>query len=354
MAIKSIKDKITNMASGEILGEANSNKENPLKEDKRNVQPERKEKRERPESTSKPKLKGSRKAKESKVEKTPKAPKPPKEKKDPKSLFRRKAKDEPEVIEEKKIPEVVDKVTKPLDGEIEGYEDVLSMLGIKKTVNPEVDFKSDDLDYIEFSQTTPLGFDFDEVTDFISRTKYTLDKLESALKQRNTDLILVASEVKKVEQKMVEQNQAKELEKMIGGMSEEERLIEENMNLRIEVNELKGRLIDGGGNKDSDKQNREIEALKAEIEMLRMNTFGMHPKGTKNEDAVSLPNSGGLPLGLGDLPQDDEFLPLPDEQIFAEKSSDPSKKLPEIPKFNNDSNSIDSMIQDIGGMYDDE
>ena len=133
---------------------------------------------------------------------------------------------------------------------------------IKEHLEVDVDFKSDELDYVEFTQTQPLGFDFDEVTHFISLTKYTMHNLEKALKQRERDIVKVASQVKRVEQKMIEANQAKEMERMIGGMTEEERLIEENMELKVTINELNRKLANGADNENI------IKDLKSQVEVL--------------------------------------------------------------------------------------
>lgn len=353
MPIKSIKDKISNMASGEILGET-------TEEEKRKQ--EEKERKARQPEPRKQAAKPAAKKKEPKPKREPKVKQEPKEKKVTReSLFKRKERpiiDESEPIVDKKKPKEEnakeDKDKAVIKEAVDGYEDVLSILNIKEDINLEVDFESKDLDYIEFSQTTPLGFDFDEVTDFISRVKYILHRYESALKQRNKELIIVASEVKKVERKMVEQNQAKELEKMIGGMTEEERLIEENMDLKVENNTLKMKLIEGDS-EAVEKLKKEIKALRAENEMLMREKVQSSAQddsednfrsNQSSESEFKLPNvnndvkeSKGNSLPAFSVPSEIEM------PIFDEEDDDLMES-----KANKDS--IELMMEDIGGEYD--
>ena len=307
MALKSIIDKISNVAGGESLGDVRAEeikkspqpaptKQKPLKEDSGN-----KIKR----IKSKPKKKGTEKTQEkNQANKKP-------------SFFKRKEEVEKEVVE-KKVPktekEEKDNKVKNLGIKdvMEGYEDVLAMLGIKEEIQVDVEFTSDQLDYIEFTQTQPLGFDFDEVTDFISRAKYSMHKLESALKQREKDVVRIASEVKRVEQKMIEQNQQKELDRMIGGMTEEERLIEENMELKVQISELTRKLRDNSDNDKIAELTKQIEVLQAENNMLKLN----NTTKSKNTFANKLPS-------FEEIEEDKEDL-------------------------------FDNMLDDIGGLYDDE
>lgn len=284
MALKSIKNKITNLAGGEVLGEAASPQE--IKEQK---------------AKNTNKLKKERG--NTKITRPTRPPKHDEQEDNLKPNVELKS----NVIKsiEKERPKIVSKDV------IEGYEDVLSILGIKENIDLDVDFKSNQLDYVEFTQTKPLGFDFEEVTEFISLVKYTMYKLEAALEQRDKDIVKVASEVKRVEQKMIEQNQEKELERMIGGMTEEERLIEENMELKVEVNELTRKLQDTSNNSEKFKSlNNQIEALRAENDILRMNGFN------KKDESVKLPS-------------------------FEEET----KELEERDPFKD-------MLEDIGGLYD--
>lgn len=309
MALKSIRDKIFSVAGGEVLGDtiAEETKKSPqpapikrksLKEDSGNKikriksKPEKKEtKKNQEKNQANKKVNFFKRKKEVEVEKEVvenKIPKTEKEEKDNK-------------IKNLGIKDVM-----------EGYEDVLSILGIKEEIQVDVEFTSDQLDYVEFTQTQPLGFDFDEVTDFISRAKYSMHKLESALKQREKDVVRIASEVKRVEQKMIEQNQQKELDRMIGGMTEEERLIEENMELKVQISELTRKLRDNSDNDKIAELTKQIEVLQAENNMLKLN----NTTKSKNTFVNKLPS-------FEEIKEDKEDL-------------------------------FDNMLDDIGGLYDDE
>lgn len=286
MPIRSIKNKINDIASGEILGETfkEQQKRKSDNEAKTRAKAEIKSAQKVDKKESK-----ERKSKEKKQKKQSQEKQVSKE-----SLFKRKNIEEVEEIKEDIIIEKdeVEESEIMIKDAVEGYKDVLSILNIKEKLNLDVDFKSNDLDYIEFSQTTPLGFDFDEVTDFITRVKYTLNKYESVLAQRDKEIVLVASEVKKVEEKMIEQNQARELDKIIGGMTIEEKLYEENAELQIELNNLKAKFIDNKSNSSVvEKLEREIKLLRTENEMLTMNTVKLppHQNDSKNEQKNSLP-----------------------------------------------------------------
>lgn len=335
MPIKSFKDKITNLASGEILGETTEEK----KEEERISRKQNKPKKQKVEKEIKrrePKKSKERKPKERKVSRE--------------SFFKRKEiineANEEEVVEIKEPVKKETEVQNVVKEAVDGYEDVLSILNIKEEIDIDADFESKDLDYIEFSQTTPLGFDFDEVTDFISRVKYTLNKYESALKQRNKELIILASEVKKVEKKMMEQAQAKELEKMIGGMTEEERLIEENMNLKIKLNELESKILEGNDSDLIAKLKSENDALRAENQMLMKNQINSEVKLPDSElsnnidgEQSSLPAFNvpeNIEMPNFDEDEEDDFL----DNLMNESEA---KKQPE--------DSFDSMVQSIGGEY---
>lgn len=338
MPIKSLKQKLSDIASGEILGETLEERRRKAEEkrEKDAAQKEiaaakpRREKKVREPKPPKPpkekKVKEPKAPKEKKV-KTPRQPKPIERKVSKESIFKRK---EPIIEELEEVVEVVE--TQPIEEseeneivvspEIEaGYKDVLSILNIKENLKVEVDFQSSDLDYIEFTPTTPVGFDFDEVADFISRVKYALNRYEAAIKQRNKDLILVASEVKRVERKMVEENEDRELSKIINdNMTEEEALIQENFELKIEIQDLQGKLLNGKNESlEIRKLKEEIEALRAENELL-MNTMIDDSKSTsslpisKNKDSLpsfdldddfenlTIKSEGKLPLISEDLP----------------------------------------------------
>lgn len=245
MPIKSFKQKLTNLASGEVLGATDEELER-----QKNEENERKK-------TGRQK------------------PAPPKKEKSPKNFFKRKEIEEPAEQEVLSEPKKMKQKTKENEKRalvkeaVEGYQDVMLFLGIKEDLKINPEFLAKDLDYIEFSQTTPLGFDFDEVTDFISRVKYTMSKLESAVKQRDKDIVILASEVKKVEEKMTARAEAAELERMMGAATKEERLVEENMELQIKVNQLEQRIVDVGSPEEVSQLRKTVEILTAENEMLR-------------------------------------------------------------------------------------
>lgn len=309
MSLKSLKDKISNVAGGEILGDASA--EEKKKENKQ------KEEKKKPEKPKKTKIKKKKKEKpEKKIETKRKS-----------SALHKEEKHEENKVEENEIDTIEEDEEKTQNinavrDAVEGYEDVLSILGVKETLDVDTDFTSDELDYVEFTQTQPLGFDFDEVTDFISRTKYTMHKLESALKQRERDVVKVASQVKRVEQKMVEANQAKEMERMVGGMTQEEILIEENMELKVTINELNKKINSGKGQEELIKELRkQIDLLNSENEMLKLQNA--HKQNKKS------PGKQGTP---GKLPS-----PLPD---ITENEDTENKK-----EF------FEDMLTEIGGMY---
>lgn len=259
MPLKSLKDKIASVAGGEVLGDTNVPNSDDNKLETKSSKKSDKKETTKGRRITREKSKAKQRSKEKVKIETKRRP----------SMFNRK-KEEVEEIEEIKDNEVSNVIEEEEEkahsisavrDAVEGYEDVLSILGVKEHLEIDVDFKSDELDYVEFTQTQPLGFDFDEVTHFISLTKYTMHNLEKALKQRERDIVKVASQVKRVEQKMIEANQAKEMERMIGGMTEEERLIEENMELKVTINELNQKIASGANNEEI------IKDLKNQIEV---------------------------------------------------------------------------------------
>lgn len=378
MPIKSLKQKLSDIASGEILGETLEERRRKAEEKREKdaaqkeiaeAKPRREKKVREPKPPKEKKVKEPKAPKEKKV-KTPRQPKPIERKVSKESIFKRK---EPIIEELEEVVEVVE--TQPIgeseenevvvSPEIEaGYKDVLSILNIKENLKVEVDFQSSDLDYIEFTPTTPVGFDFDEVTDFISRVKYALNRYEAAIKQRNKDLILVASEVKRVERKMVEENEDRELSKIINdNMTEEEALIQENFELKIEIQDLQGKLLNGKNESlEIRKLKEEIEALRAENELL-MNTMIDDSKTTsslpisKNKDSLPsfdldddfenlvVESEGKLPLISEDLPPiktnvfKDADIKMPE---FVEDDEDILNEL-----INDDDDDFDKMMKNL-------
>lgn len=351
MAINSFKDKINKMASGEILGETEKEKEEKVVKEKEQKVVKQ------PSAPKPPKPKKVKKVREPK-EKKVREPREKKVRKPKESFFSKPEKAETtNVVEVTKQAEPAPKESsnKPVREALEGYEDVLSILNIKESMNLDVDFSSKDLDYIEFSQTTPLGFDFEEVTDFISRVKYSLSKYEAFVAQRNKELVIVASEVKKVEKKMVEQNQAKELERMIGGMTEEERLIEENMDLRVELNNMKAQMVNGGNSSELNKLRTEINILRTENEMLVKNQINSYSNQAKDDFKLPEPSRDSQKKpeskkGFNPLPAFSEpsNLSMPVYEEEDDFSTDNMMK-----KYNGKNDSLNDMLKDIGG-YDDE
>lgn len=305
MALRNIKDKIASITEGENLGSAKTGSDyldeyekikHEPKVKKENKAPNKKEIKQKVEKPSKP-SKLSKLSKPSKLDKV----------EDTKIDSVRK----PNV--KKNDDKVVDVEIKT-DDLIDGYKDIISMLGIKEFLTLNLDFTSQDLDYVEFTQTQPLGFDFDEVTDFISRIKYNLYKLESALRQRDSDIKRLASEVKRVEEKMIAINQQKELDRMIGGMTEEERLIEENMDLKVQLNEVKRSLVSSERESEANSNlMKRIEALQIENDILK----------SSQESGGNFSNKG-----IGKLPPVLEDENIDDVDIFT------------------------NMLEDIGGLYD--
>lgn len=307
MALKSIRNKIANMTGGEVLGEADAEFKESEVINNQSKKPKNKIMTKKPTTKKAKPVSRSSETLVKSYNKTSSNLSTNSHNKTPANLGSNPENKTFSNKTEKKASQV-----NILNNAIEGYEDVLAILGIKEEVEVEVDFKSDDMDYVEFSQTTPLGFDFDEVTDFISRTKYTLYKLESALAQRNKDIVTIASEVKKVEQKMMEKNQERELDKMLGGMTEEERLITDNMDLKVEINNLEREKSNLLRELDEARKNSVlVEELREELAEL---------KRTKSSEKFT-----GLPSGL----------PMMDNTEDLE-SVDP----------------FDDMIKDIGGFYD--
>lgn len=312
-SIRNIKNKITNMAEGENLGDAKANPDDyqeGILGYEFDYQPKNNTKIKRPKSISEEDYE------EEEDYVTPKKAKKEKVVKEIQSTRPNKMSSKVDKINKNKSDKAISEQM-TTEGLIEGYKDILSMLGIKELLDLNTDFTSEDLDYVEFTQTQPLGFDFDEVTDFISRIKYNLYKYEAALRQRNLEIKKLASEVKRVEEKMIAQNQAKELERMIGGMTEEERLIEENMDLKVQINEVKRTLrnleINSGSNKELMKR---IEALEIENDILKQaNNNQTKPVITKHT----------------------------------------TPKLPSVSLDDDDINDVDlftDMLDDIGGLYD--
>lgn len=258
MALRNIKDRIASITEGENLGSAKAGSDHLDEYEKEEREPRMKREKKIP----------NKKEIKQKVAKPNKPSKP--------SKFSKLEKIEDTKTDNLKKPNIKKSDDKVVDVEIktddliDGYKDIMSMLGIKEVLALNLDFTSQDLDYVEFTQTQPLGFDFDEVTDFISRIKYNLYKFESALRQRDSDIKRLASEVKRVEEKMIATNQQKELDRMIGGMTEEERLIEENMDLKVQLNEIKRSLISSERESETNSSlMKRIEALQIENDILK-------------------------------------------------------------------------------------
>lgn len=364
MPFKSIKDKIENFAGDEILGETLADKE--------------KRERERRNSRDKPRVSSreEKKPSNSKIEENqPKEKvgkkvnpenKETKQKAHKRSIFKferkpkeKKAKEDKVLPKRSNLIEQTESVSKstgehsnqdnkkaaktaPLSLQtmhnlVEGYQDVLEILNIKEISDLKLDFESKDLDYIEFTQTTPVGFDFEEVADFIAKMKYVLSRMETALNKRDQEVIILASEVKKVEKRMIEQNQEKEMKKMIGGMTEEEMLIEENLDLRVKINQLEESLRTGAGSGEVERLKRENKALREENKMLML--AQVSTENTQNTTS-SLPKvSNELPKMKPTQSPKSSIPPMP---VFSEEPHKTKKEPVSINK-NNHSNSLPSM-----------
>lgn len=344
MPFKSLKEKINTFASGEVLGETEEEREE--REEK-----ERSEKGNRRNQEQSAPIPKPKKTKE---------PKKGREKKSPvEGFFKRKSNLEPEenVETSSKVDQEEKKEKIKLKDSVDGYEDVLAILGIREDLKLSLDFESGDLDYVEFSQTTPLGFDFDEVTDFISRMKYILNKYENAHKQRDKEIVILASEIKKVEQRMIEQNQAKEMEKMMGGMTEEERLIEENMDLKVELNKLRSQKTSANGvdNRIVEELQNQIKALIAENQTLTSKLMGgqqpkglpAQPKGFPSIEEDKNNHEELPPMNLGALPEMSSKNMSDITDIEGEDFLKTLMKMGEPKKVDK----VESMLNDLGGDY---
>lgn len=209
----------------------------------------------------------------------------------------------------------------------EGIEDVLAILNISEKANANVPFTANDLAYIEFTQTTPVGFDFDEVADFVERMQYVLILYENALRDRDEDVLKLASEVKKIEKKLVTQNQDKQLEMMMGGASDEELLRDENFQLKLEVESLKEKV------RTLSSSTSEINNLKEEIKSLRSENEFLRLDQAKSKVTV---DEAGLPVlekstkkakiandDMSELPSLDDILgPAPSKKTSGDPMDD--------------------------------
>lgn len=280
MAIKGFKKKLKNIASGETLGDVKvvETKETQVKE---------KPARNRP-------AKG-------KVSKKP-----------------------PKMSELEQRPKVAQKPAKETSKDtaaepFPGYKTILEMAEVRLEQNLDLEFNSSDIDYVQFSQTVPEGFDYDEVSDFLSRVKYNTHKLEIALKQRNDDLVKLAREVKAAQDEiaLVKQDMYQ------GDATELEKQIEENVELQIEINTLQAKLANAAeGTSETKRLLSEIEALKSENEYLRYElSSNSQPNvelpSIEKDEAFELPN-----LGDNELPALDDDM----DKLF------------------------DNMLDDIGGL----
>lgn len=362
MPIRSLKNKFEQITNGERIGEIESEKELEQREREKKASPSNKSKQEEktPKNTRIPR---KERIEEKDVEENKKGglfskkDKKEKEPKDKKSFFQKKEKPSespeitPKVEQKKEEPRKASEMIGTVKPEFleDGYLDVLEILNIKPTSKVDVEMSSNDMDYIEFTQTTPLGFSFEEVTDFIARTKYIYKTYETLTKKRDADVQILASEVKKVEKRMMEQNQEKEMEKMIGGMTEEERLIEENLDLKVKVNELTNKL-----NSPSKEESNLIKELKKKIEILTQENamLVMSNNGFEQENPVqSLPaieekkdtQTKGLPSfdinSTGEPKEKSDF--LSDLLQMGSKTNDKDEVDP-----------MDRMIHQMGGEED--
>lgn len=315
MAINKLKNKIKDMASGEFLGETEAPEKDSLQESPLKREPEKKE-------TPK-----NMKSKVASIFKKDSKPNKPTEEKLLRRAKRAEEYNENKLKASSQKSEDSDSPKKSrelnvVEGSVEGYKNVLEVLGIKEDLGLEVLFTSDDLDYIQFNRSAPVGFDMQEVTDFISRVKYVLNVYEKGLKQRNKDIVYLASENKKIEKKMMERYQEEELARVLGEKTEQEELIEENVDLKIMVSNLKNELKEvRSGQSGSNRVQDELDALRAENEYLRTEeTREQKEKGKKAE------------------PKEKGFQGLP--------------PLDEVD--NNKKDSFDEMLDGLGGLYNEE
>lgn len=280
MAIKGFKKKLKNIASGETLGDVKvvETKETQVKEKPARNKP----------------AKG-------KVSKKP-----------------------PKMSELEQRPKVAQKPAKETSKDtgaepFPGYKTILEMAEVRLEQNLDLEFNSSDIDYVQFSQTVPEGFDYDEVSDFLSRVKYNTHKLEIALKQRNDDLVKLAREVKAAQDEiaLVKQDMYQ------GDATELEKQIEENVELQIEINTLQAKLANAAeGTSETKRLLSEIEALKSENEYLR------YELSSNSQPNVELPSI-----------EKDETFELPN---LGDN---------ELPALDDDMDKLfDSMLDDIGGL----
>lgn len=353
MPIRSLKNKFEQITNGERIGEIESEEELEQRErEKKASTSKSKQEKKTPKNTRIPR---KEMIEEKDVEENKKGglfskkDKKEKEQKDKKSFFQKKEKpsESPEMIskveQKKEGPRKASELIGTVNPEFleDGYLDVLEILNIKPTSKVDVEMSSNDMDYIEFTQTTPLGFSFEEVTDFIARTKYIYKTYETLIKKRDADVQILASEVKKVEKRMMEQNQEKEMEKMIGGMTEEERLIEENLDLKIKVNELTNKL-----NSPYKEESNLIKELNKKIEILTQENTMLIMSKTKSSNQ-SLPSM--------DLESSDESIDLPLFDISStSRPKDDSDFLSDLLQMGSKTKKdeidpLDKMIHQMGG-----
>ena len=356
MPLKSLKNKFEQITNGERIGEMESEEELEQKEreNKNSASSRPKQEEKKSKDTRIPRREKIEEKKGGLFSKKDKKEKDAKEKK---SFFQKKEKSsEPSEIapiveqrreEPRKASEMIGAVkTEFLE---DGYLDVLEILNIKPTSKVDVEMTSNDMDYIEFTQTTPLGFSFEEVTDFIARTKYIYKTYETLIKKRDADVQTLASEVKKVEKRMMEQNQEKEMEKMIGGMTEEERLIEENLDLKVKVNDLTNKL-----NSPSKEESSLIKELRKKIEILTQENAMLIMSNNGFESEVS-----GQSLPAMEVKENKPTTGLPSFDINS--ISEPKEKsdfLGDLLKMGSKTNNndemdpMDKMIHQMGGEED--
>ena len=140
------------------------------------------------------------------------------------------------------IPKTEDEVLEIPKSTKKNYA-VLDFLGISQEVDLRGLITPQEINDMEFHLIAPTGIDPDEVNDFCERLQRELFNYIDIIKQREIDFKKVLERLDDTEKKLIEKQQESELANfIIDSKSNEEKLKEELLELRLENNELKSKL----------------------------------------------------------------------------------------------------------------